>query len=136
MKEMIYEEQIKKPEILLQDEYQGYKYLVVSMGTHPCCYVEIPKTDAIYKDNSLIEEIDCHGGITFNGQRNFDKKMKYYIGWDYAHIGDYLGCYEYISKTVRISLGEKDHKYTIFELKNGCIEVINQLTNLNQKLKK
>ena len=44
-----------------------------------------------------IDEINCHGGITFNsiikkGDNDYWQKFSpgHWIGWDYAHFGDYL----------------------------------------------
>ncbi len=48
MKEMIYEP-TKKIELLYNDIYKGYHFYIISYGTHPCCYVEIPSKSKNFK---------------------------------------------------------------------------------------
>lgn len=46
MKEMIYKNYMENGqeviEILDEGVYKGFHYVIVSYGTHPCAYVEIP----------------------------------------------------------------------------------------------
>lgn len=77
----------------------GYGILVKNIcGSHPCGYVKIPdeiiskiKEDnpsyLVGEDNIWIDA-EIHGGITFCGyMEGFDDE--FFIGWDYAHAGDY-----------------------------------------------
>lgn len=71
--------------------------------------------------------IDCHGGITFIGSLTKFGDEQYYIGWDYAHTGDYL------------SMGDNEpyhnkdgKKYSILELVADCYYVIGQLQMYEQ----
>ena len=78
--------------ILAMGNYRGCSYYVLSMGTHPCAYID-------YKDILLttkeIDNIDCHGGVTYTDNVLAlpiigDIKGNF-IGWDYGHYGDYMG---------------------------------------------
>lgn len=74
-------------EKLDEGTYDGRKYVIVSYGDHPCAYVKVPK-------NTKYDHILVHGGITFYGKLRqvYGDRAGYYIGWDYAHDGDFLGC--------------------------------------------
>lgn len=68
MKEMIYQPALKERDILDSGEYNGYKYYIVSLGTHPCAYVEVPEGHICYgkcDEDAYDLDIDVHGGITF-----------------------------------------------------------------------
>lgn len=51
---------------------------------HLCGYVEVP--DGLIVD---IDEIACHGGITFNDSWSKLPTDGYYIGFDCMHFGDW-----------------------------------------------
>lgn len=107
--------------VLEKNTHKGMEYLIVTYGSHPCCYVEIPKNHYLYKKHYGQDEIDninCHGGITFSNKRNFGFGDKYYIGWDYNHYGDY-------NKICNI--GNNTKKWSIEELKIHCKSVISQI---------
>ena len=88
-----------KEELLLAGKYNGFNYIIMSYGKHPCCYIEIPRKNKLYKKhygeiNSL--GIEVHGDFTYSDFENFGFgfRKKYYIGWDYAHHGvDFSGLY-------------------------------------------
>lgn len=73
----------------------GFKWYVISLGTHPCCYISLPKDhkffgmdyDDIYYDDDC--NFCCHGGLTFSSNHLLDFEDGWYIGWDYTHLGDY-----------------------------------------------
>lgn len=94
MKEMIYQTE-RKIETLDTGYCLGLLYYILNLGTHPCAYVKIPKTHKFYKKDYDDIDIDVHGGLTYS--RDFlwvseNQKVKgWFIGWDYAHYGDYLG---------------------------------------------
>lgn len=93
MKEMIYGYDRKK-EILYKGEYHGRKFAIVSMGIHPNAYVEL-KEKEVQKSKSYDDyDLDVHGGFTYLGNAHWDEEDKLtYIGWDYAHYGDFSGVY-------------------------------------------
>jgi len=112
--------------ILDKGIYKGFKYSIVSYGTHPCCYVFIPENHKYYGVNYDDIDIECHGGLTYS---NYDlcfnpvKNDEWVIGWDYAHWGDYMGYYEIIKSVNH----EQDKKWTIQELYDDVKSVIEQL---------
>ena len=121
MKEMVYQKNRIK-EILSEGEYCGYHVVIVSYGTHPCAYVEIPKNHPYYGKYYGDLDIDVHGGLTFGshlshvlGERGLNG---FYIGWDYAHAGDY---YE------GLPFSPHDKKWTTEEIFEDVKSVIHQL---------
>ena len=68
--------------------HKGHQYVVMSQGTHPCCYVAFPNGKAVNTDL-----IDCHGGVTYTKDHlpgDTPISGVYWIGWDYAHTGDWI----------------------------------------------
>ena len=67
----------------------GLPFAIVSYGTHPCCYLGIPKR--------LAEcDVNCHHGVSYESNDFPCNKYKVseneiVIGWDYAHMGDQYG---------------------------------------------
>lgn len=124
VKEMIYGDR-KEKEILAEGSWGPYQYKVVSLGSHPCGYVSIPDNHPLHGKLELMEAIiACHGGITFYDRMNdgMDSEWgtEFYIGWDYAHSGDFMGG--------GFGREEFDTKYTTEEIINECYLVIGQLT--------
>lgn len=123
MLEMVYQSE-RKEEILYKGEYKGFEYKIVSYGTHPCCYVVIPKNHKFYNKDYDDICVMCHGGMTYAGK---EKDNKFWIGWDYAHYGDYTGvCEMPILKEFKY-LHKNDKKWTTKELIKETKEVIEQL---------
>lgn len=92
MKQMIYKEN-RKTELLDSGVYRGYKYAIVSNGTHPCAYVEnkIGVTDMF---DDVAKDVECHFGVNYVGEAYWDENDNVsYIGWDYAHCSDFAGYY-------------------------------------------
>lgn len=110
---MIYKNESTAAEILHHDTYKGHQFFVVSYGSHPCCYVVVDPT----VDTNAI---NCHGGITYTGEMDFDSfGTLTCIGWDYAHFGDYSGFFP--------QLGGKMH-FTE-DMVEECHHVIDQLVD-------
>lgn len=83
----------------------GFKYYIVTFGTHPCAYVMIhPGNDLYGVDYTYINRIACHGGLTYSDNFVQLKNMKlvggWFIGWDYAHAGDFVKCTPFMKKLV------------------------------------
>lgn len=92
-KEMIYSKK-QRIELLASGICFEYKYYVLSLGTHPTAYVEIPQNSKNYKKNYDDIDILVHGGLTYSKKYlNFENQTLegWFIGWDYAHYGDYVG---------------------------------------------
>lgn len=121
MKEMVYTKE-RMYEILDHGTYKGFEYVISSYGTHPCAYVGIPEGNAFYnKDWTEGEiDIDCHWGINYS-RKGIHGLMqdKWVLGWDYAHVGDYLG------------YGFDGKKWTTEEILNEVHDVIDQIINLD-----
>lgn len=90
MKEMVYINGYNAdPEILDEGYVHGYHYCIVSRGSHPCAYVEIPKDHPCYGLNYEKIEVSCHGGLTYS-EKGIGPLFPdaFWIGWDYMHFGD------------------------------------------------
>ena len=105
----------RKHEVLDDSEYKGSRYVILSLGTHPCCYVRMP--EQINKKGFDLGKISCHGGITYSeNYLNAENKEKgWWIGWDYAHSGDCLGDDTY------------GRRWRTEELIRHCEEVIDEI---------
>jgi hypothetical protein len=63
LQEMIYQENRIPPVRLADGVYRGVPFYVLSLGTHPCAYVDIAPL-GLHAINE--RDIDCHGGITYH----------------------------------------------------------------------
>lgn len=112
----IYKDNTCERYIVDRGSFDGHKWFITSLGTYPCAYVksDIPE--------DLQNDIDCHGGITFwgNGFPEFEDDSVY-IGWDYAHACDY-SFFNFFN--------ENGKKWTVEEIKNEIIEVVEQLKTM------
>ena len=123
MKEMIYSATPKK-EVLHSGEYKGHKFTILNLGTHPTAYVECKLDNCNSYGDERLDEISVHGGFTYHGQAYWDKADKtIYLGWDYAHSGDYMGYYmkyapDTLTNNKRWTTGEifEEVKYVIDQL--------------------
>ena len=90
MKEMKYSSSYKE-ELLDNGEYKGFKYYIISLGWHPCAYVEIPIENEAYGCTYQcypVNGIQCHGGIRYSkSMLSFPEVhgQGWFIGWD-LHI--------------------------------------------------
>lgn len=136
MKEMVYQAtRLNPPVVLDSGEYNGYNYYVLNLGTHPCGYVEIPSGTKYFNVDYDYIPVECHGGLTYGrGYLHTVAEIddnRYFIGWDYAHYGDYAG---YDSK-YGIDSEFKGAVYYTEEIVRECKNVINQLIKLEQEAK-
>lgn len=100
-------------EYLATGVLEGYEFRIVNYGTHPYAYVRLPKSHKYYGGNYCGMDIKCHGGLAY-GQSEGDD---YWIGWHYAHCGDYFGLLPFPS----------DKKWTTNEILTDVYAVIKQL---------
>ena len=125
MKEMQYQK-IRYTTILDKGDYKGFNYAIVSYGTHPCCYVFLPKGHKYYGKEYDDIEISCHGGLTFSEKdlafNPIFLKDTWVIGWDYAHCDDYAGYFEDNG-----DLAKNTKKWTTKEMQKEVFGVIEQL---------
>lgn len=140
MKEMEYTKKHIR-EILDHGCYKGYNYWIISLGTHPVAYVEIPSTNGLYQRHyeESCGSIECHYGITYSEAElvvlEYSEKYKcevmtilkdsWFIGWDYAHSGDYYGRYNY--PKYYFAKEPVDKKWTTSEILSEVKEVIKQV---------
>lgn len=124
MIEMVYQKE-RTSKILDKGTFKGFDYVIVSYGSHPCCYVFLPENHKYFKKDymEIIDKIECHGGLTFSCMdKDFaplpSDTNKWVLGWDYAHYDDYCGYYG-------LKLGGKKHTTT--ELLEDVKKVIDQL---------
>lgn len=98
MEEMVYEIKMHKPTVLDSGAYNQIPYRICSVGFHPVAYVSVPANHKMYhKLRELENIIKVHGGITYCANtlytEDFGIEDGHWIGWDYAHCGDYSGIF-------------------------------------------
>ena len=136
MKEMKYGSK-RIIEILDKGNFKGFNYYIMSLGTHPTAYIEIPKEHKLfnktyYEVHNYID-LEVHFGLTYS--RNYlyiDEKTKlegWFIGWDYAHCDDYTGYEEKLPIELRV--GGK--KWTTEEILEDVKDVIEQIIKLEKE---
>jgi hypothetical protein len=129
MKQMIY-----KPnrEIEILDEgYMGcLHYCIVSLGTHPCAYIELPKEHKYYGKHYGDIDIWCHGGLTYASEYGLlpkddtNHKDGFWIGWDYSHLGDYAGYEEMFPKELRTGGKRWTTEEILVEVKDAAWQLL------------
>ena len=125
MKEMIYSPK-REREILVHDVFDGVEFYIVSLGSHPCAYVRVPeKCRQIVESEIEHFDLNCHGGITYVGDGNlpWGKFPGFWIGWDYAHAGDYTALPEGYPE-------DDGHKWTTTEILNEIKEFVTEMLAL------
>jgi len=135
IKEMKYQVQ-RMISVLDKGIKNGFPWFVLSQGTHPTAYISLPKGHKYYGKGYDEIPIDVHGGLTYADSDFYFNpiviKNLWFIGWDYAHAGDFLG-YELEEgiKALRKkynSKGEPDKKWTTKELREEVFDAIKQLS--------
>ena len=112
----------RKIEVLATGYCFGLLYYILNLGTHPTAYIKLPNNSSIDEN-----EIDVHGGITYsedhlwiNDNEKLDGK---FIGWDYAHFGDYIDC----GDAALNNMFPNNKKWTTEEIVEECKNVIDQI---------
>lgn len=127
MKEIIYQS-TRKQEIIEEGEYKGVKYAIINQGLFPTAYVENILNVDDYADE-LIGGVDVHCGFNFCSVPYWkDDESTTYLGWDYGHLGDYIGYYE----DEIPSFGDK--KWTYEEILAEVHSIIEQLLKIKRKM--
>lgn len=112
----------------------NYKYYIMNLGTHPTAYVQIPFDHPYYGKSYDDIDIDVHGGLTYSEDylnlENEKITNCWFIGWDYAHCGDYLGFWLNYSSEFTHS-----HKWTTKEIREDVMKVCRQLKDIENKEK-
>ena len=123
--QQLYDITVKKPERVADGLYRGFRFYILTMGSHPCAYIDVGNSEF------LAGGINCHGGITYESTELATVPEKsYFIGWDYAHYNDFLAFNDRLAK----EFGEpyRAHKYTLTEIVKECANVIDQIIDLLQ----
>lgn len=120
----------RKIEVLDTGTSLGLFYWILNLGTHPTAYVKIPENHKYWlKDYSDID-IEVHGGLTYSSDHIWTSDNQriegWFIGWDYAHFGDYIGYEEKIPSRYRTD----GKKWTTEEIQKEVYDVCYQLKNL------
>lgn len=129
MKDMIYKLTLEYRDVLYSGEYLGYNFYILSLGMYPVAYVEVPIEHKYCNKHYDDINIEVHGGLTYSSdcllvKINPDEYAPgyWFIGWDYAHAGDYVGFQERYPETQR-----NDKKWTTEEIFEDVKSVIKQL---------
>lgn len=131
MKQMIYQAD-RKCEVLHSGEYKGYKFAILSLGTHPTAYVENKNGYSSYDQANEKTDYCPHGGFTYIGNAYWDDYDNVeYLGWDYAHYNDFIG-YAMVYKMVLPELCSNGKKWTTEEIFEDMKNVITILNKENQ----
>ncbi len=124
-KEMKYQKRLPGYETLAEGKSGEYEWKVLSLGSHPCGYVSVPKNHPFYgkKYWDIEDKIEVHGGLTISGKlHSFDG---FWFGWDYAHAGDHT----YISGL----LFDTEKRWSSHEIVDECLRTIEQFRSFEEK---
>ena len=133
-KEMEYGKE-SRIELLCKDKYKNYNYYILNLGIYPTAYIEIPKENKLYRKsyNEIYKigcDIDVNGGLTYSDNELMGVKSEnWFIGWDYAHCGDYCGYEECMPESIR-TYGKK---WTTKEIIEECKNAIDQIIGFESK---
>jgi len=136
-----------KPKLVKSFDYKGYKCLVVlnTIG-HFCGYVEMPVDHPLAGESTAdfesdLMRIECHGGLTFGGDRSIFGESGSFIGFDCGHGGDGRD-YDFLKESgmnpeVIASLKESDaiwgselKQWTEDEVADECRGIVDQLRKI------
>lgn len=114
-----------KSEILCTEIYHNIPYVVISYFDHPCAYIVNPFNNLTSYFDEKLDDIIVHGGFTFFGDlkqilpENFYLFQEKFLGWDYAHAGDYCECIKHFNFC--------GNKYSTSKIVQECKRVIDQI---------
>ena len=123
---------MRKPsKILDSGQCFGFNYYIISFGSHPCSYVEIPNNHKLYnkKYMDIEDKIEVHGGLTYSCNKLYgvdDTGIKWFIGWDYGHAFDY----QLIGRIDGKLIEWEGHRWTLEELRQDVFDVCKQLKEM------
>ena len=106
-------ERIRKELLYLEEKENGFKIAVSNIrGSHPCGYIGVPKSylNNLGLDDKRIADATCydfsadvHCGFTYCGSTIWTDESELlmedgglWLGWDYAHLGDYCADEYYV----------------------------------------
>ena len=124
IKPVIYDKnRLGSTEQIAAGTYKNFDYYVLNLCTHPTAYVDVsasPLNGVCYNDIDIY----CHGGLTYSESTlNTVDKKGWFIGWDYAHYGDYMD----YGDTYLNNMFPDKKKWTTEEIVEECKNVIDQI---------
>jgi len=136
MKEMIYSGNGKSEILHVEWNNHGQALAVVNVrGSHPCAYIQFPELkevgsyDDIYIGSNGESEIDedfwIHGGFTYLGSLENLGLPGDWIGWDYAHSGDWT---QSMPPQTDVFNHEDERKYTTEEIVNTARKALDYIS--------
>ena len=135
IKPMKYKRRMHPPELLYNGIHEGMHYYIVSMGTHPCAYIEIPLNKQRIKLPEIFEilagnEITYRESFLHTSEGTIMDSTGYslFIGWDHAHSTDYVGFME--SELSSLFDYSDLHKWTTEEMIEECKQAIDELLGI------
>lgn len=111
-------------EIVAEGEMDGYKYFIRTNGMFPTAYVKTTKKKLL--EYQGYAKTVAHGGFTFSGKFPSGEPDGYWLGWDYAHAGDYMALFPNLNDAAKMLYGEP-HKYTVQEIMEDVKRVVELL---------
>ena len=135
---MIYFPDTDHMSLLAEGRHLGYRYIILSYMTHPCCYVQITNPEHPYY-RKQYEKMDLQMGGTLSYSRRYlrypDEKEivqdneGWWIGWDYMRTGYHnFGISEDLMDDTQKEIAHR-HAWTTEELIEECESVIYQLAS-------
>lgn len=128
MKQMTYGKD-RKIELLDTGKYLGFTYYILNLGTHPTAYIKIPENHKYYEKDYDEINLDVHGGLTYSSKQlclENEVIEGWFIGWDYAHYGDYLGYEEMFSREFRTNGKKWTTEEILKEVKEACRKLLKE----------
>ena len=127
MKEMEYSAKSKR-EVLDTGYCLGLLYYIMNLGSHPTAYIKIPEEHKYYGKDMDEIDLEVHGGVTYSRDHLWinenDRLEGWFVGWDYAHFGDYIGFELLMPEEFRTG-GKKWTTEEIFkEVKEACYQLV------------
>ncbi len=112
-------------ELIEEGEYNGITYIIGFYFNHAVAYIFVNKWRCIVEPDDI--ERQPHGGFTFDSYSlGFVEYEGWFIGWDYAHAGDY-------QKLQNTEI--KGKVWTLEEVRQECHEVIDSLIKAVERSK-
>lgn len=118
---------------------------------HLCGYVQVPVGHPAYghagEYDTPLDEINCHGGITFAGYNTNNYPVAeaenghYWIGFDCGHLGDgrdpdavrkYLTGADGAAREETVRMLSEGHVWTVDEVTAECESIATQLKDMRR----
>lgn len=124
---------LDRPTHLALGSYRGLGFAVQNMnGEFPCAYIDVAGTS--FEQRSYLDlDIAVHGGLSYYGKRIAVIAGGWWVGWDYAHVGDAVFCKDGGGGCAKLFDGVW---YSTEKIVGHCTSVIDQLLEMEKKKEK